>query len=173
MREESNELIVGTNEGVIKVATFRRRPEEDRWKKEELEEVRGLPWEPIPGREGIEIKSKVRIAEDVGPITTDPNISFRPAKTRWIYITKEDVLKMGPTPGCHGCISVTRGGPARNRNEACRTRMETAIAAYDADRYERALSRMVRDKIKKRMRIREKEKSKMRMVKGEDCRKKR
>ena len=58
IREESNELIVGTDKGVIKVATYRRRPEEDRWKIEELEAVRGLPWEPVPGREGIETSQK-------------------------------------------------------------------------------------------------------------------
>ena len=43
IREESNKLIAGTNEGVIKVATFRRGPKEDIWKNDELEAVRGLP----------------------------------------------------------------------------------------------------------------------------------
>ena len=75
------------------------------------------------------------------PLAIDEGILLRPTKTRRIYITKDDVEKMGPTPGCRGCISITRGGPPRNHNEDCRTRMETANAAYDGERYDKALSR--------------------------------
>ena len=48
--EESGENIVGTKDGVIKCRTIRRRAQrENRWDKEEFMQMRGLPWEPIPG----------------------------------------------------------------------------------------------------------------------------
>ena len=56
VREESGEYIVGTSEGVFKVRTVRRKGlEEDSWNWEEFSAFRGLPWEPIPGRPGIEM----------------------------------------------------------------------------------------------------------------------
>ena len=43
--------------GVIKVKHYKQRPETERWNLEELEKAVGVPWEPIPGRTGIQIKS--------------------------------------------------------------------------------------------------------------------
>ena len=63
-----------TKDGVIKVMTFKRRPEGERWNLEELENAKGLPWEPIPGREGIEIKSRVHIPTEREPLTLDEGI---------------------------------------------------------------------------------------------------
>ena len=46
--EISNEILVGTPEGVIKVRSFRRQGRtEDRWDKERVLGVKGLPWEVI------------------------------------------------------------------------------------------------------------------------------
>ena len=78
IREESNELIVGTSEGVLKVAPYRRRPESERWKWEEMRNIKGTPWEPVPGRGGIEIKSKVTIPSESVPLTIDEGILLRP-----------------------------------------------------------------------------------------------
>ena len=97
----------------------------------------------MPGREGIEIKSKVTIPSERVPLTIDEGILLRPIKTRRIYIKPEDIQKMGYTPGCKGCEAINRKAPPRNHNEECRTRIETAIAAYDSSRYEKALSRYV------------------------------
>ena len=56
--EESNETIVGTVDGVLKVRSIQRRPVEERWEIEELQRVQGAPWEPIPGHPEREIRSK-------------------------------------------------------------------------------------------------------------------
>ena len=58
-----------------------------------------------------------------------------------MYITKDDVENMGMTPGCKGCIAAKNNWPPRNHTEACRVRMETAVSAYDKDRFEKALHR--------------------------------
>ena len=52
-----------TNAGAIKVRAYRRRPEEDRSSQEEFAAVEELPWEPVPGRSGIEVKAQYRDKE--------------------------------------------------------------------------------------------------------------
>ena len=49
IREESGEIIVGTPEGVLKARTFRRKgSSEERWNRDFLMSVKGIPWEPVP-----------------------------------------------------------------------------------------------------------------------------
>ena len=43
IREESGELIMGNDRGVLKVNTFKRKPETDRWNAEELNRMNGAP----------------------------------------------------------------------------------------------------------------------------------
>ena len=46
--------MIGTEEGVIETRSFKRRgSEEERWSYDELNKVKGSPWEPTPGREDI------------------------------------------------------------------------------------------------------------------------
>ena len=66
LRIESGELFVMTNEGVIKVRSFCRKAEDERWDGEELDLAAGVPWEPIPGRGHIQVKSKVKLMEESG-----------------------------------------------------------------------------------------------------------
>ena len=62
IKEESGEVIIGTEEGVIKTRSFKRRgSDEERWSYEGLEKMKGSPWEPIPGREDTELKTPVHI----------------------------------------------------------------------------------------------------------------
>ena len=50
VKEETGELMIGTAEGVERARTIRRFAEEsDRWKKEDIEGMKGVPWELIPG----------------------------------------------------------------------------------------------------------------------------
>ena len=61
MREESNEAIIGTEEGVIKVRTVRRKgTHAERWDMDQLNRIRGTPWEPQPGSGSQEIRAKIR-----------------------------------------------------------------------------------------------------------------
>ena len=66
---------------------------------------------------------------------------MRPKTGRRMYITKDDVDRMGMTPGCKGCIAAKNNWAPKNHTEACRTRMETAVSAYDKERFEKALHR--------------------------------
>ena len=81
-----------TSEGVIKVRTYCRKPEDERWDHGELDLAVGLPWEPIPGRGQIQVKSKVRFMEESGDKIGEP-FQWGEPKSRRMYINKEDVKR--------------------------------------------------------------------------------
>ena len=66
IRAESGEIYVMSESGVIKVRHFKQRPEEERWNQEELVKAVGVPWEPVPGRAGIQVKSHFTITGGSG-----------------------------------------------------------------------------------------------------------
>merc|ERR1712026_294122 len=61
VRDESGEILVGTPGGVLKARSFMRKPESQQWDYKEFASMQGVPWEPIPGHEGREIRSNVNI----------------------------------------------------------------------------------------------------------------
>ena len=65
MRMRSDEIIVGTADGVIKARTIRRRPKGEQWSAEEVKNMKGTPSMPVPGVQSDNITSRVgREAED-------------------------------------------------------------------------------------------------------------
>ena len=64
--DASQEFVIGTTEGCIKVRDVRRygSPQE-RWSREEFDKFQGTPWEPVPGRTGAKIN--VRVQAPPGP----------------------------------------------------------------------------------------------------------
>ena len=48
--EESNENLIGTPNGIIKCYSIRRLDEVGNFDSEEIKNMRGTPWEPVPGR---------------------------------------------------------------------------------------------------------------------------
>ena len=51
VHEESGEVYLGTEEGIVKVRTVKRfAKEEDRWKRDRLDKMKGTPWETMPIR---------------------------------------------------------------------------------------------------------------------------
>ena len=63
--DESGEILSGTEEGANKVrATRRKGTMTERWDKDVFDGLKGVPWEPIPGREGIKVKSYVHLPQE-------------------------------------------------------------------------------------------------------------
>ena len=89
IRIESGELFVMTNEGVIKIRTFCRKPDDERWDIQELDLAVGVPWEPIPGRGQIQVKSKVKFMEESGEKILE---QFEEKKNHKHYAKKTKVL---------------------------------------------------------------------------------
>ena len=87
MRDESGETLVGTSEGVVKCRDFQRKTmESERWSKSGLDSIKGVPWEPTPGRSGdYVIKTRVVMQEESGPVSKpvvgrEPEVLPRRAK---------------------------------------------------------------------------------------------
>ena len=108
IHEVSGEHIIGTCDGCLKTKDIRRKPESDRWKWENMVEIKGTPWEPVPGHPDRELKSRVFIRE--APILPPPAAAEEPEILKRVYIRKSDVMKYGATPGCDGCRAAIRGG---------------------------------------------------------------
>ena len=61
VREESGEIYMGTDKGVIKVRSIKRKgSKEERWNMVQLDEMVGTPWEPEPGRPDTEVQAQIR-----------------------------------------------------------------------------------------------------------------
>ncbi len=49
-KDESNEMMIGADRGIGKAKTSRRLGfEKERWSIEEINKMKGSPWEPVPG----------------------------------------------------------------------------------------------------------------------------
>ena len=150
--DETNEHIIGTNRGTLKCRAIRRYDTTGQFNIVEIEEMRGSPWEPIPGRNTLKIPTNI---EETGEVVNDegeadgyveehrteelfqPTIDIgqdenaadqnqpkqeKPKSvgikitsesqrndslpmhfTRNASITKDLVIKYGPSKGCAGC----------------------------------------------------------------------
>ena len=133
-------MIIGKN-GVCKTRTIRRVPEEERWDRAAIEEVKFTPWmikersatEEHDGPQevehktsvDIEINREIELEVKLPPRSVDPN-------PRRVYITKS--RSFGGTEGCLGCTTAMLGGKGVAHSEECRERMEEHIRRDPTER---------------------------------------
>ena len=95
-----------------------------RWDLGKFNKVKGVPWEPTPGREGIEIRARVHVPRDNSAPEAPMEGEAKEVVPRRVRITREQVRMAGFTVGCPGCRAINRGQPAVNHTEQCRKRFE-------------------------------------------------
>ena len=96
IREESGEVIIGTDEGVIKCRTIRRKSsDQERYNVELFNSMQGVPWEPEPGRPGIEIRTKVRLPREELDIVKPANTVEKERGLRRARITPDGIRVLG------------------------------------------------------------------------------
>ena len=102
--------------------------------------MQGTPWEPIPGRRGMEVKSRFKVRGEKGTI---PPPSTREVIPRRIYIRSEDVSesKYGLTLGCKGCEAANRWSNGIHSG-VCRKRVEGKFPHKEPERYNRVLDKL-------------------------------
>ena len=145
IREESGEVIIGTPEGVMKARAIRRRGGiEERWKPKEGSEMKGVPWEPIPGREGIEIRSSVKFGPSWTPVGEAQEGKERVVRRRGAQIRAADVKKYRATEGCPGCSEQEKGRPGITHKKHCRERFEKIWKEKGDPRVEKAFERILK-----------------------------
>ena len=126
----------------MKVRSIRRRPEDERWNRDESHSMRGVPWEVVPGHPDRELKSRVLLPRAV-PVP-GPEAEVREVPVRRMYIQRKDVEKYGATEGCEGCKAAVRGGESRNHTEECRKRIEKAMRDAKDIKWERTNSKLAK-----------------------------
>ena len=111
-----------------------------------INELRGVPWRPTYNSDDPEIP--VVIAAEPEEADDFPEVQ-RPERRQSdkrppsLYIKKADLIKYGYTKGCKGCNAARGNLRAVGHSEACRIRIEQAIAqdAEDRDRIDEWLER--------------------------------
>ena len=144
----SGEHLVATPDGVFKVASVMRKPEDARWSKELIMGMKGSPKEPIPGSGSTRIVAYSKHREDKEK--TQPEFQPRQIgedpEIRKTYIYKSDIEKMGATEGCPGCRALmTPGSKFRAKHTLeCRKRVEEELNKTEEGRkrVDRASERM-------------------------------
>ena len=126
LQDRSDEVLVGTREGVFKARTLRRLDGVQRRDPELLKGLRGLPWQPVPGSEDA---GEVAAAGQVQPVYVaneplaepaelPPPVVPKPFARRNLYVKREDIEKYGSTVGCprlHRDRAWRTGGGSRSR----------------------------------------------------------
>ena len=153
VESRSGEHLVATTEGIFKVSTIKRRPADQRWSSEMLQNIAGSLQEPTPGSGQRRIQAYARIAADDAP----RSIAYAPApeteepETRAAQIKQHEVRTHGGTPGCPGCRAAQTGKGRNQHTFECRKRFGQLLRqnAKSKLRFERAAERRL-DGITKR-----------------------
>ena len=140
VNERTEEMLIGTEFGVIKCRTVDRFNEKDRWHKHNVLGMIGTPWEPVPGRNGQHIP--VDVADDGQHMGPDNENEEQKDKTindeddeqdfkesiDTFHVSRKAVREFGETVGCPVCdiIKVRGDRPGRigrHHPEECRKRI--------------------------------------------------
>ena len=153
IREESGEHIIGTETGVLKARSIRRKArEEERWNKQLFDKFQGVPWKPVPGRDGDAIRVRASIPE-TRPVEKSKQLDVEETSRRRVRITKEMIEKYGITRKCQGCTAINRGIAKQPHNKACRARLEERLKEEGHEGLRRAEERIndqIAEKIEKK-----------------------
>ena len=125
----TEEAIIGTENGIIKARAIKRKPSDEKFQWSDIEKIKGLPWAPVPGREGYGIPTKIDIKLPEHKI--DKPEMQEELIIRRMRITRKDVEEHGTTSGCPGCKAVRYGKTACAHSEECRRRIESHIVSSE------------------------------------------
>lgn len=144
----SNAYITGIRPGIGRAHSIKREPDAEAWGPEFLNEVRGTPWKPHPGRYVHKILTGIddevdEQEEDEREVVIDiheeiPGVDIDTAplsNSRVFSITMDDAAKCGATDKRRGCKSTKRNWKRPFAHlDRCRSRiMEMVLEADDED----------------------------------------
>ena len=120
----SNEIVIGTKDGVVRAYAVRRQDEASRWQGDRIKDIKGTPSQPDPNKPGLHIPLRVRFDPIVVGVEAEEVVD-REAASRRERITHKTLEKYGYTEGCDGCTHKRAGlGETKNHSEACRARID-------------------------------------------------
>lgn len=162
--ERTEESTIGTNNGIVKCRTINRLPENQRWDKEKVLNLKGSPWSPVQNAKGdhtlVEIKDigeptategetmekqeEIRFEEEPNMSNAPTSSGYKGAGTIEFHIKMPMAQKYGYTEGCPACQKLkgkTQDGRAPtgrlgvNHSVACKTRIMHRMAEDRIDRH--------------------------------------
>jgi hypothetical protein len=166
--EGTEEVYIGTENGVFRARSYRRMPEDMRSDSANFDKIRGTPWDPVPGGHDADGASRCPAAHDAAssaegtrdrhpaaqgqpeiqvhaePAVPQDELPARPrgpdALPRQLYIRKAvELEKYGYTDGCVGCTAAFLNETAKPHTPECRARiLEAMRRAGDTQRIEDA-----------------------------------
>jgi hypothetical protein len=145
IREKPNELIIATPEGIVQARTFRPRGSlKESWNKAFFNKRTGSLFEPVIGREGIEVKSSIRLRaeQEEEEVRQPQRFEERHRLFRVFQIRKQDVVKHGATTACNGCKAALAGTKAVNHTDTCRKRIGATFQEAKDPRLDREGDRL-------------------------------
>ena len=138
----TGEVIVGSEKGVWVTRTAQRKPEEERWQRDNLKMIVGVPWrknDEDPKADGEDMRTAVAVMDKEYRERLGEELAGYEAVPRRVYLQKGDFERHGYTKGCPGCISMLKGSARQAHSELCRRRMEGEIK--DTDKLKKAEKR--------------------------------
>ena len=121
VRNESGEIIVGNEEGIVKARDYRKIADPvNRWSAKSIKDMKGSPWAPNPGTEDPDLHAHVRVPRDETP----PSEFFpglpEEKQYRRVRISPDDAKERGLWLSCPGCRAIRDNKQAMNHTEECR-----------------------------------------------------
>ena len=120
-RSNSAECFVETAEGVFRAREVRRLEQQDRWDREAINNVIGVPWRTVEGKWTVD-----RPVTQVNPLPPPP-VPFEGARVQRERITRTDIEAFGTTAGCPGCNQFKAGKRLQTHSDPSRVRIEECL----------------------------------------------
>jgi hypothetical protein len=134
VKGSTGEIIIGTEGGVWRTRTVRRRPEEFRWNAAEVDKVKGVPWDRHVNKKGDEV-----VEPGGGMVMMPAELQEQEKQAvreelsipKAFHTSKEDYDKYGYSRGCPGCRALLTGTTRQKHTAQCRQRMEKEMGDLD------------------------------------------
>ena len=124
VESRSGEHLVATAEGIFKVSTIKRRPADQRWSLEMLQNILGSQQERTPGLGQRRIQAYAKMAAEEAPRATAYALDqeIEEPEIRAAQIKQNEDKTHGGTPGCTGCKAIMTGKGRNHNSFGCRQR---------------------------------------------------
>ena len=131
IRTQTDEVYIGTKEGVVKARDIKWKPKEQRWDIQVIKEVKGVPWDPCGlGNSDVPVHIYTGI-EDVARRTGGNELE---QAARDLYVTRGLLKRFGYTAGCRGCNALQYGTKQEAHSAECRKRIVQRLQETEGGR---------------------------------------
>ena len=153
VRDNSAECFVETADGAFRAREGRRIEHQNRWDKEAINNVIGVPSRIADGKWTVD-----RPTTQIDPLPPPP-VPFEGVRVQRERITRTDIEAFGTAAGCPACNAIRSGKRAQVHSDPCRARIKerlkmTPEGAERLDRRSEVLSEAIEKEVETHVRRR-------------------